>query len=200
MSPATNEEIWKGKFGDEYTERNKDAYKARWPFWDRFCRSWGFDSVLEVGCNVAPNIGMISAIKENQKDVWGCDINANALWKGRRLEPGLNLVYASALDLPFQDEWFDFVFTAGVLIHLHPDSRERAMQEIIRVSNGYVGAIEYECPEFQEIKYRGLNNALYKGPWGDIYEKRYGLRPVHKERLRKDDGWDDCTFWLFAVR
>lgn len=200
MSPATNENLWAGRFGDEYTERNKDSYRARWPFWNKFCSKWGFDTVLEVGCNTAPNIGMISTIRENQTGVWGCDVNANALWKGRKLEPGLNLVYASGLDLPFQDDWFDLVFTAGVLIHQSPETRERMMQEIIRVSNGFVVAIEYESPEFVEVKYHGMDGALYKGPWGDIYEKRYGLRLLDRQEVGKSDGWDECTVWVFSKR
>ena len=200
MSPVSNEEVWSGKFGDDYTERNKDAYKKRWPFWQDFVKRWAFDNCLEVGCNTAANLGMISTLKENQIGMWGCDVNANALWKARKLEPGLNLVYASGLNLPFMDDWFDLVFTAGVLIHQTPETREAMMQEIIRVSNGYVVAIEYDNPIFEEIPYRGLTNGLFKGPWGEVYEKRYGLRFLDKYEANKDVGFDRCTVYVLSKR
>lgn len=196
----SNENVWAGKFGDDYTERNKSAYSARWPFWKDFVSRFAFDTCLEVGCNTAANLGMISTLKENQIGMWGCDVNQNALWKARKMEPGLNIIYASGLNLPFMDDCFDMVFTAGVLIHQTPETGETMMQEIMRVSNGYVVAIEYESDIFEEIPYRGLSNALFKGPWGDVYEKRYGLRLVEKYEANKDVGFDRCTCWVLSKR
>lgn len=194
----TNEGIWSGKFGDEYTERNKSAYSNRLAWWQKFCRDYRFKSVLEVGCNVGANVGMIAAQTNEDKSTWGCDINENALIQARKNEPSLNFVYASGLDLPFKDEFFDLVFTAGVLIHQTPETVEAMMQEIIRVSAKYVMSMEYESDIFEEIPYRGLSHALYKGPWGQVYEKRYGLKLLNTVKLDKREGFDDVTVTILG--
>lgn len=196
----TNEGIWSGRFGDEYTERNKSAYSLRRGWWEKFCRDNRFESVLEVGCNVGANVGMIAGQTNAHKSTWGCDVNEGSLLVAKKNEPRLNFVYASGFDLPFRDEYFDLVFTAGVLIHQSLDTVEAMMQEIIRVSGKYVLAMEYESQIFEEVPYRGLKEALYKGPWGDIYEKRYGLKLLHKYKVSKEEGFDNVTAWLLGKR
>lgn len=194
----TNEGLWSGSFGDEYTQRNISSYSLRKGWWDRFCRDYRFENVLEVGCNVGANIGMIAAQTKAHKSIWGCDINESSLVRAKKNEPYLNIVYASGFDLPFRDDYFDLVFTAGVLIHQSLDSVEALMQEIIRVSGKYIMSMEYENPIFEEIPYRGKKGALYRGPWGEIYEKRYGLKALNKYRLSKEDGFDDVAVTILG--
>ena len=188
-----NDGLWSGKFGDEYTERNKSAYELRRGWWTKFCDDYRFRSVLEVGCNVGANLGMIASRTNAHKSIWGCDVNEGSLVQARKNEPHINFVWASGLDLPFKDDCFDLVFTAGVLIHLAPETRENMMQEVLRTSGKYVVSMEYDWPYFEEIPYRGQTAALYKGPWGEIYEKRYGLKLLSKCKLSKQDGFDDVT-------
>ncbi len=196
----SNEKIWAGKFGTEYTKRNDGDYSPRRDFWEAFTKRYSFANVLEVGCNTGMNLRDIAWHVDHPANVWGVEINTEAVQLARDRNNCINFCQCSGLDLPFRDEYFDLVFTAGVLIHQTPDTFEVMMQEIMRVSNNYVMAIEYEADVFTEVPYRGLEGALYKGPWGDIYEKRYGLRLIESKKVGKDAGWDDCRLWLFTKR
>ena len=59
-------------------------------------------------------------------------------------------------------------------------------------------SMEYESDIFEEIPYRGLKNALYKGPWGQVYEKRYGLKLLNTVKLDKREGFDDVTVTILG--
>lgn len=196
----SNEHIWYGKFGTEYTARNDRDFSPRYEWWRLVCEKYDFDNVLEVGCNNGMNISHIASQLDHPSMAWGCDINPAALELAKQRHPGLNIVMASGLDLPFKDDYFGMVFTAGVLIHQTPATVETMMQEIIRVSRQYVMAIEYENDIFTEIPYRGLTGALFKGPWGEVYEKRYGLKLIEKVYLDKEMGFDRCCAWCLTKK
>ena len=192
--------LWAGDFGKAYTDRNEMfPYACRWRFWRDIIQNHDIKSVLEVGCNTGPNLGIIKTWMSSFRDIWGCDINPYNIQQCRARWPDIQAVYASGFDLPFRDGYFDLVFTSGVLIHQKPTEVESMMQEIIRVSGKYVLAIEYFTEEFKEIKYRGGEGTAFTGPYGEVYQKRYGLREIETGLLEKQDGFDDCTYWLMSV-
>lgn len=192
----SNVDLWAGSFGDDYTVRCEKDYTPRMKFWGDIIYRTKIKSVLEVGCNTGQNIGLISEYLPTF--AWGCDVNQKAINTLHVRHKELNAVRCSGFDLPFKDDYFDLVFTAGVLIHQSPSEVEIMMQEIIRVSNKFVLAMEYGNDIFEEIPYRGQNGALFRGPYGDIYEKKYGLRLVDHGFVKKEEGWDDLNFWLFS--
>jgi pseudaminic acid biosynthesis-associated methylase len=194
----SNEHIWKGEFGDEYTKRNDKPFKERQKWWDYVTNKYHYFSVLEVGCNKGHNLDMISPYLDHPSCAWGVDLNEDAVMKAKALFPYFNIVLSSGLDLPFKDDYFDMVFTAGVLIHQSPSTVETMMQEIIRVSRKWIMAIEYDAEVFTEIPYRGLSGALFKGPFGEVYEGRYGLRLLEKTPVGADQGFDRCTAWILS--
>lgn len=151
--------------------------------------------VLEVGCNTGMNLGSLPAGSE----LWGIDVNQRAVNIARVRHKEANIIRGSGFDIPFRDAYFDFVFTAGVLIHQPPDEVELMMQEIMRVSGQFVMAVEYYSEMFEEVPYRGKDAALFKGPFGDIYEKKYGMRMVKTWNLGKREGFDDCRAWLLST-
>jgi pseudaminic acid biosynthesis-associated methylase len=194
----SNEMIWAGEFGKEYTDRNEMfPYASRHRFFKSILDDNIIKSVLEVGCNTGFNLGMMKTWIPSPHNVWGCDINDYNVQAVRQRWTDIQCCYASGFDLPFKDDYFDLVFTSGVLIHQKPTEVESMMQEIIRVSGKYVMAIEYFEEIFREIDYRGGKGTAFCGPYGDVYEKRYGLKPIASGLLEKDDGFDECTFWLF---
>lgn len=194
----SNEQLWEGTFGDQYTVRNDvDMPRADW--WHRVCQRYDFANVLEVGCNVGHNLRDIAQYLDEPSLAWGMDINSQALKLAKQRYPDINFVRASGLDIPFRDQYFDMVFTAGVLIHQTPETVQSMMQEIIRVSAKYVMSIEYESDVFEEIPYRGQSGALFKGPWGEVYEKRYGLRLLEKVELGREHGFDFCTATILTA-
>lgn len=194
----TNESLWYGSFGDEYTVRNDCDFLPRRNFWTRMMDLTDAQLVLEVGCSSGHNLELISDNLLKKCHAWGVDVNAKALSILHARRPGINAAQVTGFDLPFRDDYFDLVFTAGVLIHQRPEEVEMMMQEIIRVSAKYVLAVEYYNDIFLEVPYRGHDGALFKGPYGEIYERKYGLRLIERGRVGKADGFDDCFYWLLS--
>lgn len=192
----SNEAIWSGSFGDEYNKRNDKPFRERQAWWDFVSEKYQFCNVLEIGCNKGVNLHMISRHLDHPSMAWGIDINGDAVKKAKALYPDLNVVLGSGLDFPYKDDFFEMVFTAGVLIHQSPSTVETMMQEAIRVSSKYVMAIEYDADVFTEVPYRGLDGALFKGPFGDVYTGRYGLKLLEKVPVGINLGFDACTAWV----
>ena len=196
----SNVDLWSGQFGDDYTTRCEKDYSPRNKFWgDVICRT-KIRNVLEIGCNTGQNLDIIGEYLPKRSCAWGCDVNQKALNVLHVRHKDINAVKCSGFDLPFRDDYFDLVFTAGVLIHQQPSEIDIMMQEIIRVSHNYVLAMEYAGEIFEEIPYRGKESALFRGPYGDVYEKKYGLRLINSGILSKEDGWDDLYFWLLSKK
>ncbi len=200
MQKIEQTEFWKGKFGDEYTERNHGE-------WDEFYKEqWGVTRtelnkeflgemskdirILEAGCNRGNQLEMLD--KAGFKNLWGIDVNNQALVHARN-NKGLNLVEGSLLDIPFKDDYFDLVFTSGVLIHIHPDDIKKAMSEIVRVSKRFVWGFEYFAEECTPIEYRGNSNKLWKNDFLKLYlDGSPDLKVIRKKLVPylKDDNKD----------
>lgn len=192
------EQLWRGSFGDEYTERNRAAGDARHEFWlGRILAPCPTVSVLEVGSNVGANLQHIAPVVPR---VVGVDVNTRALEVAQQIR-NVTVVRSPATDLPFVDGSFDLVFTSGVLIHLDDEQLPRAMNEIVRVSARYVLAIEYFATTPTEVLYRGRAGALWKRPYGPMYAARFPeLTLLERGFLDRADGFDECDFWLFEKR
>lgn len=199
MSEANRlESLWAGNFGDDYSKRNIDAGEGRGPFWHMLLSEYPIKSILEVGCNVGPNLGWIA--KEMPEHlITGVDINLQALAELRQRMPGINTLHSTARSLPFRDRWFDMVFTTGVLIHQPPETLPLVMAEIVRCSKRYVLCGEYEANEPTEVPYRGHRGALFKRNFGGLYQELFPELTLRKTGFlpRAEGGWDDLTYWLF---
>jgi pseudaminic acid biosynthesis-associated methylase len=193
---VSNEHIWAGKFGDDYTARCDKDYTPRMKFWGDIIYKTRAKNILEVGCGAGQNIDILSKYLPKKDNAWGCDVNQKALRILKQRHSDLNAVSCSGYNLPFKDDWFELVFTAGVLIHQKPEEVDVMVQEIIRVSRKYVLAMEYESEMFEEVPYRGQKEALFKGPFGALYEKKYGMKLVDTGFVGKEAGFDDLTWWL----
>lgn len=187
------QDLWAGDFGREYTSRNRVDWRRRLPFWTRIVNETGARSVHEVGCNAGWNL---SAIRRAFPDVQvsGTDLNETAI--GQASAAGLNVWIDRALDW---ESRFDLVFTAGVLIHVPPVDLTKTMEAIVRASADYVLAVEYAAEQEEEVLYRGHTGALWKRPFGELYQ-RMGLKLVYQESLGKEDGFDNCSAWLLSKR
>ena len=58
--PSASRTLWAGTFGNEYVDRNLDAYGRRGEFWLPLLDELQPESVLEVGCNVGGNLQWIT--------------------------------------------------------------------------------------------------------------------------------------------
>src|SRR6185295_2523947 len=85
--------MWAGKFGDEYTERNKVAWVDRVPLLRRLIEQVNARSFLDVGCNAGWNLHALRAINP-AFEMSGVDVNHSALQAAS--EAGFDVVNAGA--------------------------------------------------------------------------------------------------------
>ncbi|MCU1464481.1 MAG: pseudaminic acid biosynthesis-associated methylase [Actinomycetia bacterium] len=192
------EELWSGEFGNEYVDRNLDAYDRRGEFWLPLLDELQPESVLEVGCNVGGNLQWITQ-RVDPAHVTGVDVNAKALRLLDQRVPGIRGMYAPARELPLGDRSVDFVFTMGVLIHQPEETLEKVMSEMVRTSRKYVFCGEYFDTETVEVPYRGHERALFRRNYGNLFLDLFPheLSLVREGYLSPEDGWDRVTWWLF---
>lgn len=197
--PNRLEELWAGRFGDDYVERNLDAARGREEFWRGQIEKLSVTSALEVGCNVGGNLSWVAA-EIGAENVAGVDVNARSLEVLREQIPGVKARLASGHALPFEDGAYDLTFTMGVLIHQAPDEVELMMSEIVRCADRFVICGEYYAEELTEVPYRGQEGALFKQDFGGLYERLFPeLSLLDKGFLSPDQGrWDDLTYWVFS--
>lgn len=187
--------LWRSDFGRAYTDRNDHEKPARVESWKRLLDGIVPERALEVGCNVGWNLAYLSRL--GVKELFGVEPQPDAVARARERYPAFNVVHGTAFELPFRDEYFDLVFTSGVLIHIAPESLNGALDEIYRASRRYIVAIEYDGVE-QEVPYRGHAGALWKRDHGAAWFRRHSdLRRLRRIELGAADGYDDCTAHLF---
>ncbi len=129
---------------DEQFEQSVDLFASRFAA-NGFDLSWfKGKQCLDVGCGGGRYSIAMGRLGAGQ--VVGCDISNDGLADARVRAGGLpdvSFEKASALDLPFEDESFDFVFSSGVLHHTtNPD---RGLDELTRVlrPGGYLYLMLY---------------------------------------------------------
>lgn len=197
---------WEGKFGEDYIERNVYAeWKLKFgtEAFRRILARRQYQSVLEVGCNIGLNLSFIHKIAGSAVKYYAVEPNRKAYEQLTSINLGFQLEQAfncDAFRLPLGDDSVDLVFTAGVLIHIHPDDLLKAMKEIVRVAKKYVLCIEYFSHIPEEIPYHGQSGLLFKRDFGKLYAETF------KELQWVDYGFlwqvefpifDNLNWWLF---
>ena len=194
------EQLWAGNFGDAYVERNRAAGDVRGEFWQGLLTQFRAERVLEVGCNVGANLRWIAG-QLGPANVYGIDINPNAIRELQSAVPGVNALSGPARSLPFRDGWFDLVFTMGVLIHQPEATLPLVINEMVRCSRHYVLCGEYYADQSTEVPYRGETGALFKRDYGRIFRDLFPqLHLLEQGFLGREQGWDNITWWLFAIQ
>lgn len=184
---------WNGAFGKKYTDRNalslndlEKLYKKQYGitrtamnriFFDKLDRSV---RILEVGSNIGNQLRLLQ--KMGFKNLYGVEPQEYAVEISKRLTRGINIVNGSGLDIPFRDNYFDIVFTSGVLIHIDPKDIGKIMKEIYRCSKKYIWGFEYYSPKYENIKYRGEKQLLWKADFANIYRRE--LRDLTTVKIR----------------
>ncbi len=206
----TTEQIrmWTGTFGKEYTDYNAltleqmdDLYKKNYgvsgtELFEEFVGGLERSiKILEVGSNIGNKLLILQRM--GFKHLYGIEINSYAIERAKANTKGINIAQASAFDIPFRDDFFDLVFTAGVLIHIAPQDIERALQEIYRCSREYIWGFEYYADSYTEVRYRGHTNLLWKTNFADLYLNSLdGLELVKEKRLKYLDNNNTDTMYL----
>ena len=194
-----NESVWAGKFGGEYTKRNlynpeeldalySDRYGVTRTKMNRtFLKDVNKEArILEVGCNAGNQLVLLQ--KMGFKNLTGVEINPDAVQVARsRVSNPIFTGSASDLSL-FDNNYFDLIFTSGVLIHINPNEVLKVMSQIARVSKQYIWGFEYFSQGQTEVTYRDKTDLLWRNNYAQMYEVYCGVKLV-KETFypNKDD-------------
>ena len=90
---------------------------------------------------------------------------------------------------PTEKDWGEKVWSDGPAVFTNYD---------IASSKKYILSIEYYSDKIQSIPYRGLKDALFKRPFSFTWQKQYpSLSIINQGFLTKDQGFDNCHWWLF---
>jgi len=193
MSHTEQSKKWGENFGHQYTDRNPqipDEIDAL------YLRNFGFSRsslneeflndlnrnlrIMEAGTNVGAQIQLVQ--KMGFQNLYGIELQTYAIEKAKKLTRNINLIEGNVLDIPFKDNFFDLVYTSGVLIHISPDNILQAIQEIYRCSNCYIWGFEYFSENHTAIPYRGENDLLWKANFAEIYLRTFPDLEIVKEK------------------
>lgn len=192
------ENQWQGDFGDNYTERNlvnadnldnltQEAYGiSQKELFENFLSKMDRSMrVLEVGSNVGSQLVFLQKMGFNPKNLYGIEVNQRAINICKERNKELNVVYGTALEIPFNDDYFDLVFTAGLLIHISPENLDRTLTEIYRCSKKYIWGLECFGEQSQATHYHGKENMFWKNDFSRKFLRKFPDLRLIKERKLK---------------
>lgn len=208
MNKTQQEKFWSSNFGKDYIKRN---YFSPDKLNSLYIKNYGIsrskinknllgkiktNNVLEVGCNIGSQLVMLQS--QGFKNLYGIEIYDKAVELSKKLTKNINIIQGSGFDIPFKDNYFDLVFTSGVLIHINPKDLKRIMAEIYRVSKKYIWGFEYFNSTHIAVPYRGYKNRLWKGDFMNLYREMFPDLKLVKETKYKYLGNDniDASFLL----
>ncbi len=199
MNPQLD--AWTGAFGDEYTKRNlisPELIKKRTKTLSAIIKPLNPASVLEVGCNMGLNLisclgflqlpAVVAGVEPNQKARRIAEMSGMQAFK---VFPDVGQ------NLGFFDEFFDLVFTSGVLIHCELSEAEKVAKEMLRVARKYVLFMEYFNKADVEIEYRGVKGLLWKRNWPEHFRTWGFGKQISCGFAGKEQGFDDVHWWVY---
>lgn len=195
---TAQEEFWSGEFGDQYTERNQIVPATIKGFFASvLSKTYGVRSICELGANKGHNLEAIYSLSDNY-ELTGVELNRSAYEK--MAEKPYIRSYNSLIQNFSSQSHFDFVFTCGVLIHIHPDDLPLVYDKMFQLSNRYILINEYFSQFPVELEYRGYSEKLFKRDFaGELLDQFNGRLSVVDygflwERLASP--WDNLTWFL----
>ncbi|MDR2695266.1 MAG: pseudaminic acid biosynthesis-associated methylase [Deltaproteobacteria bacterium] len=202
MSYQTEQEkFWAGEFGESYIQRNDltpEFMAGKLALWGRVlrgCRPMPH-SILELGANIGGNLRAIHALFPAAA-LTGVEINSAAAAALR--DWGVAEVVEGSLYESVPKRQWEFVFTAGVLIHLKPEMLPATYRIMEQSSSRYVCMIEYYNPTPVALEYRGHTERLYKRDFaGDFLDAcpDFVLRDYGFTYHREAPGFDDLNWFV----
>lgn len=193
MQVTHQRKTWESEFGKDYLQRNlfnpdelENLYLTRYGLSktqlnSRFLENIPKDAkILEVGTNIGNQI--LHLQKMGFTNLYGIEIQERAINFAKHRADNLNIIKGDALDIPFKDNFFDLVFTHGVLIHISPENINSVLKEIYRVSKKYIWGLEYYAPNYTEIEYHGQNSLMWKTDFMNLYKTNFSDLKIVKEQ------------------
>src|SRR5512136_2319206 len=134
--------------------------------------------ILDAGCGE----GRFSAYSDI-----GIDFSCEMLRRARNRNKGKTWVRASVLNLPFKDKSFHAAFSVDVLLHISPEKRKFALEELNRVaSNSYIFLAEHRTAT--PLIFETLTTVFPRVPWFSLpYVCIFFAFPLDRMRKLKID-------------
>lgn len=151
-------------------------------------------SILEIGCNVGPNLLKLQeAFPETQ--LAGIDVNELALEKARKLLPNPIFKLGNVTSIPFESKSFNLVISDSVLLYVGPKEITQALDEIDRVTTNGIVLVERYA--------ESLEGKVVGHVWGRDYKKLLEQRGFQVEE--RELIWPTSKNWekygkLFVCR
>lgn len=210
MNITHQRKTWEDQFGEGYLERNvynpkelNQFYINRFGFTkdqlnDEFLKDIPKDArILEVGTNIGNQLFHLQS--QGFTNLYGIEIQDRAINYAKHRTDNLNIIKGDALDIPFKDNYFDIVFTHGVLIHISPNNISKVLDEIFRVTKKYIWGLEYYAPTYTDLEYHGQKNLMWKTNFCKLYQDQFPTLKLIKEQKYKyleDNNLEDQIYLL----
>ena len=197
MDKTTHQrQTWEGDFGAEYLKRNiydidelytKNYGTNKTQMNTKFLKNIPKDArILEVGTNIGVPLKHLQSM--GFTNLYGIDLQPRAIEYAKQTSENLYIIKGDALDIPFKDNYFDLVYTHGVLIHISPENIKKAISEIHRVSKTYIWGFEYYADKYTDVEYHGEKNLLWKTDFRQLYLDNFAdLKEVEEEKFNYID-------------
>lgn len=148
-----NEELWK-----EYTKDNKNKIgddQAKFIYF--LSIALGAKRICEAGCNLGNNLTHFPSDYE----IYGIDMSQYALEEAKKRFPSFKFTIGNLGSIPYDDSFFDLIFTRGVLIHTPDSDIDKILEELIRVSKKWIFNLEYFGEDGKMIKWERGDELLW---------------------------------------
>jgi pseudaminic acid biosynthesis-associated methylase len=197
-------DLWAGKFGDGYHERNRVhlitiEHRRRWlgQVLHPANRYHAVRSALEIGCGAGANLKALEGLCAGV-NLKGLEPNDAAAEAAHKLASA-DIIVAGADQLPMLPaDSEDLVLTCGLLIHIPPKGIFEVLQEMHRISKRFILMAEYFAPSEEEVPYRGKTAALWRRDYGSMLMQCTNATYTSHGFLWKPwDGMDNLVWWLF---
>ncbi len=133
--------------------------------------------ILEAGCGYGSNSRLLN--KDNKFEVWCMDLSKEAISK---VKSEIKNAYVGDIEkIPFKDDFFDIVFSSGVIEHFKDDNK--AVNELYRVTNKNGIIITFVPGRYSLWQAYKL---MMGRRWIHGYEKNYTVSTLKKSFLKHD--------------
>ena len=178
-----------------YNKIAKEFSNTRYRPWS--CVEYFLDSVKtgskigDIGCGNGKNM----KYREDCEN-YGCDFSQKLVDICK--SQGLNTIYGDVLDIPYEDQIFDYTICIAVIHHLSTrEKRQKAIEEIMRVTKKGGKALilvwALEQPENSRRTFTKQDNMV---PWKDKRGNLMGQRYYHVFKKYELESLVDKTFTI----
>lgn len=196
-------DAWRSSIGDAWFQRTRIDVAKRVPAFREALAGLGVWRILEVGCGVADNLKALLTVDPGF-DLHGVEPNHAALRRAWERDSWMHFDVreGTCFSIPYRAEWFDLVFTCGVMMHVRLEDMPRALDEMTRVLKpaGYLLLIEYHTAGETPMRWTERDDLV----WARDYRKLVPLLSSMPLTLVREGFWgpefwfDNCHWWVWT--